>query len=146
LGGGQFDCPVLIIEGHKEGLVPEALKMLRNMRENVLRIGQDQMRWLPYPIEEGCGLCVNLFSASLACATPKLVLIMGRELEGKIKMKPYKANSIVKIGERVLIQTSRGEIPGLWTYHPTQMLQEPNLKVKCFSHLQDFSTMIRRNL
>jgi hypothetical protein len=145
LGAGKVDSPILILEGHSLGLTINARQMLGKMIDNVLKVKRSKIYWLPYPIDEKCEVCKNLFFASLECISPKLVLIMGSQLKGKIAL----ANSDeqkhpLEIGGNIYLNSKRYKIPGVWTYHPTFLLTDENKKKDSLGHLNNFVGMMRR--
>jgi hypothetical protein len=144
LGAGAPQNPVLLLEGHPQGLTEPAREMLGKIIEKVLCVSRSKLYWLPYPMKEGCGLCSNLFLATSECISPKVVLLMGRHLEGKVRMSSYKKGA-VQLGNRINLRTSKGDVPGVWTHHPTDLLENQNDKVECFGHLRDFVELMRRS-
>jgi len=144
LGAGAPQNPILLLEGHPKGLTEPARKMLGKIIERVLCVPRSKLYWLPCPIQEGCGLCSNLFLATSECISPKLVLLMGKHLEGKVRMSPYKKEA-VQLGNRINLRTSKGDVPGVWTHHPTDLLENQKDKIECFAHLTDFVELMRRS-
>ena len=143
IGAGRAKNPVLILEGHPKGLTQDAKVMLGKMVDKVLKIERSQMFWLPYPMGSICGSCSNLFVPTLECISPKVVLLMGAQLEGKVTLSPYRKDE-VRFGNRVRLNLNKGSIPGVWTHHPTDLMNNPNYKQERFSHLRLFVDIIRR--
>ena len=117
--------------------------------DNVLQIPRSKMYWLPYPISssnvpnERCALCPHLFKASLECLSPKLVLVMGHSLSGRVSLRGK--NGAPQLGQEVEFQTNKWTIPGVWTHHPTDMVTSTQLKKECMQHLEVFKRLMRRS-
>ena len=143
IGGGRPANPILVIEGHTQGLTNQAKESLGKIMDNVLQISRTKMYWLPYLVDSSsCSVCRPLFKASLECLTPKLVLIMGVELQGKISLRAK--NGEPKLGDEILFETNRWTIPGVWTHHPTDMVSSTALKKECMQHLDGFKRLMRK--
>ena len=56
IGGGKPTNPVLVIEGHAQGLTQAARESLGKIMDNVLKIPPTKMYWLPYPIKSSGAL------------------------------------------------------------------------------------------
>ena len=160
LGGGRPRNPVLILEGHPEGLSTKGRETLSIIRSKVLNLQQNQIYWLPYPMnvgnnvgniektkDKGCGLCANLFSATLECISPKVVLVMGTDLKHRVPMSPAENSSDLELvlGSEIQLITSKGSIPGIWTFHPNDLADAPfDIKQASMRHLSLFSRLMRQ--
>ena len=148
IGGGRPANPILVVEGHAQGLTPAAKESLGKIMDHVLKIPRTKMYWLPYPIvtqgvqQDRCALCPHLFKASLECLAPQLVLVMGGALDGNLSLKG--ANGPAVLGQEVEFQTNKWRVPGVWTHHPTDMVSSTQLKKECMQHLEIFKRLMRR--
>ena len=148
IGGGRPANPILVVEGHAQGLTPSAKESLGKIMDHVLKIPRTKMYWLPYPIvgsggqSDRCALCPHLFKASLECLAPQLVLVMGSALNGNLSLKG--ANGPALLGQEIEFQTNKWTIPGVWTHHPTDMVASTQLKKECLQHLEIFKRLMRR--
>ena len=148
IGGGRPNNPVLILEGHVDGLTLEGRTVLKSIREKVLNLEQNQIYWLPYPMREGCGLCPNLFQSTLQCISPKIVLIMGQSLKDKLNIlpSPTQGTGTAEFGTEIQLSTVQWSIPGIWTYHPTRLADaNTNIKMECMNHLATFKRLLKSN-
>lgn len=144
LGGGRPKNPVLILEGHPDGLSDQGKKVLSIIREEVLKLGQNQIYWLPYPMKPGCGLCSNLFAATLECISPKVVLVMGEGLKHRIPMSASErsVSPNIELGGEIQLVTNKWTIPGIWTYHPNDLANAPVEQKK--EGMKHFELFVRR--
>ena len=155
IGGGRPRNPVLVIEGHRQGLTPVAKQSLGKIMDNVLKIPRNKMYWLPYPIKDAssealmqneqksvCSLCPHLFKASLECLAPQIVLIMGGDMQQKVSIRS--STGRVDMGVEMELHTNKWTIPALWTHHPSDMADDVGLKKECMNHLKVFKKMLRR--
>lgn len=152
IGGGRPANPLLVIEGHAQGLTQSARESLGKIMDNVLNIPRNKMYWLPYPVKgtadassiqkSRCSLCPHLFKASLECLSPQIVLIMGEDMQQKVSMRD--AAGSVKMGVEMDIHTNKWTVPTLWTHHPTDMVGDVRLKKECMIHLKTFKRMLRK--
>ena len=148
IGGGRPANPILVVEGHAQGLTLPAKESLGKIMDHVLKIPRTKMYWLPYPIatqgvqQDRCSLCPHLFKASLECLAPQLVLVMGSALDGHLALKG--ANGPAVLGQEIEFQTNKWTIPGIWTHHPTDMVSSTQLKLECMQHLEIFKRLMRR--
>ena len=147
MGGGRPRNPVLILEGHEKGLSNQGKETLSIIRSKVLKLGQNQIYWLPYPINAGCGLCGNLFSATLECLNPKVVLIMGVELQHRIPMLVSEKSRTqqLELGAEIQLVTNKWTIPGVWTFHPNDLANAPQeIKQASMRHFTHFARLMRQ--
>ena len=148
IGGGRPANPVLVIEGHSQGLTQAAKESLGKIMDNVLNIPRNKMYWLPFPVkstdagQSRCSLCPHLFKASLECLSPQIVLIMGGDMQQKVSMRNAAGN--VQMGIEMEIFTNKWTVPTLWTHHPTDMVSDVRLKKECMTHLKTFKRMLRK--
>ena len=152
IGGGRPGNPVLVIEGHCQGLTLAAKESLGKIMDNVLNIPRNKMYWLPYPIKSSdsqsgieqsrCSLCPHLFKASLECLSPQIVLVMGADMQQKMSMRNDLGN--VQMGIEMEVHTNKWTVPTLWTHHPTDMVGDVRLKKECMTHLKTFKRMLRK--
>ena len=159
IGAGRPRNPVLVIEGHRLGLITVAKESLGKIMDNVLKIPRNKMYWLPYPIKDvsvetlkeeqhklehksECSLCPHLFKASLECLAPQVALIMGVDMQQKVSMRSTSGQ--VDMGVEMELHTNKWTIPALWTHHPSDMAEDVGLKKECINHLKVFKKMLRK--
>jgi hypothetical protein len=147
LGGGRPKNPVLILEGHPDGLSDQGKKVLSIIRADVLKLAQNQIYWLPYPMKVGCGLCSNLFAAALECISPKVVLVMGEGLRHRLPMSASERSLSpnIEIGAEIQLVTNKWTIPGIWTQHPNDLaIASIEKKQEGMKHFSQFARLMRQ--
>lgn len=140
-GLGRADAPVVLIEGHRKHLVGAGVKMLGDMRSNVIQISKSQLYWIPMKRELGCGHCDSLALAQLNAIHPKAVLVLGFEPLDMLTIEDRKA---AENGEEFFVQLNSTSIPAICTYHPMALLDEPHRKGTAQKALKRFRELLDR--
>jgi hypothetical protein len=142
LGIGRAHADVVLVEGSVGGLKPAGFSMLSKMREHVLGLPRENLYWLPAPMEDGCGRCMEVFSAQLRALSPKALLLMG---DGPVHALDFQQTlHRPELGKELVVKGPDGDIPAVWTHHPNHLLENPHDKLAAMRHLEGLRDILVR--
>jgi uracil-DNA glycosylase family 4 len=140
-GGGRADAPVVLIEGYRKHLAGAGLKMLGDMRTNMLRLSKNNLYWIPIKREIGCGHCDTMSLAQLNAIQPKAILVLGFAPLDLLRIHDRES---AEKGSEFLIELNATSVPAICTYHPMALLEESHNKEKARNALRTFREILNR--
>ena len=140
-GIGRHDAPVVLLEGHTKPLAGAGLKMLSDMRANVLRLPKEKLYWIPMNRKMTCGHCDTMALAQLYAIQPKALLVFGLEPLRILRINDREA---ALQGKEIQVETNGRYIPAVCTIHPMQLVEEPRGKVLALQALRTFRFLLNK--
>jgi|GEM_PF-4638007 len=140
-GIGRQDAPVVLIEGHSKALAGPGLKMLGDMRANVLQIPKEKLYWIPMKRGIGCGHCDTMALAQLYAIQPKAILVFGVHPLDILRIPDREA---ALRGEEIQVEINGRYVPAICTVHPMQLVEEPLKKPIALRALRNFRFLLNK--